>query len=72
MQSPTLARKAEGYLVMPEKDLPDLPAAADFGREGKRAGFGNPEKGRWGPVLGKDDVVKEQVKAEEYDGADAV
>ena len=73
MQSPTLARKAEGYLVMPEKDLQDLPAAAaEFGRDGQGGGLGSPERERWGLDLGEDDVVKEQVRAQEYDGADAV
>lgn len=72
MQSPTLVRKAEGYLVMPETELPDLPAAADFERGGQRAGFGSPEKERWGLDLGEDDVAKEQVRAQERDVADAV
>ena len=58
---------------MAEKALPDLPAAAaaDVGGGGQRAGFGSPEKGRWGPVLGEDDGVKEQVRSWEYDSADA-
>ena len=72
VQSPNLARRTEGYLVMLETDLPDLPAAAALGRDSETAEFKDAEKESWGPELGKDDVVREQVRAQEYDGADAV
>lgn len=72
VQSPSFARRAEGYLVMPEKDLPDLPAAADFGRYVQKTDSGSPEKEDRGLDLGKDNLVKGQVRAQEYDGADVV
>lgn len=58
--------------MMPEKDLPTLPAAADLRRDSQMAGCRSPEEQRWRPGLSKDNVVAETVKIQEYDCGDAV
>lgn len=71
-RSPSMTRRAEGYFVMSEKDLPTLPAAADLRRDSLMAGCTSPEKERRGSGLRKNSEVGETVGIEEDEGDDAV
>ena len=71
-QSPSSARRPEGYFVMPEKHLPTLPPPADFRRDSQRAGFRSPEGGQWKLHQYEDNVTVETTTVKQYEGDDGV
>lgn len=71
-QSPSMARRGEGYPGVPEKNLPTLPPAADLRRDCLRAGCRGPEGGQCMPRQSKDSVVVETMRVKEYEGDDMV